>query len=77
MAEKIAAVPPVSVKLARRVIRNLHESEVRTSMNDELLMQTVINKAPDFEEFRTARSEERAPKFPGVWVKPPPPAKKD
>lgn len=77
MAEKVAKSPPISVKFARRVIRNLHEPEIRTSMHDELLMQTVINKAPDFDEFRTARAEERAPSFPGVWVKPPVPARKD
>ncbi|MDG2308557.1 MAG: enoyl-CoA hydratase/isomerase family protein [Candidatus Binatia bacterium] len=77
MADKIAKIPPVSVKLARRVIRNLHEPEIRTSMNDELLMQTVINKAPDFEELKAARGEERDPKFPGVWVKPATPAEED
>lgn len=76
MAEKVAALPPISVKLARRVIRNLHEPGIRTSMNDELLMQTVINKSEDFAEFKAARSEERSPSFPGVWVKPATPAKR-
>jgi enoyl-CoA hydratase/carnithine racemase len=73
MAEKVAAAPPISVKLARRVIRNLHEPAVRASMNDELLMQTVINKSDDFAELKAARGDERAPSFPGVWVKPPMP----
>jgi enoyl-CoA hydratase len=71
MAEKIAAAPPISVKLARRVIRNLHEPAVRASMGDELLAQTVINKSEDFSEFKTARGEGRAPRFPGVHVPPP------
>jgi enoyl-CoA hydratase len=71
MAEKIAASPPISVKLARRVIRNLHEPAVRASMGDELLAQTVINKSEDFSEFKTARGEGRAPRFPGVHVPPP------
>ncbi len=71
MAEKIAVIPPLSVKLARRVIRSLHEPQIRTSMHEELLMQTVINKSEDFAEFKNARTEERSPAFPGVWVKPP------
>ena len=77
MARKVAAVPPVSVKLARRVIRNLHEPEIRVSMNDELLMQTVINKSEDFAEFKTARTEKRDPVFPGVWTAPAASPRKD
>lgn len=76
MAEKIAQIPPLSVKLARRVIRNLHEPEVRRSMVDESLSQTVINKSEDFTEMRNARAENRAPKFPGVWVPPPRPGER-
>lgn len=71
MAEKIAKIPPISVKLGRRVIRNLHEPQVRSSMHEESLVQTLINKAPDFDELKAARAEEREPSFPGVWVKPP------
>ncbi len=74
MAEKIAKIPPISVKLGRRVIRNLHEPQVRSSMHEESLVQTLINKAPDFDELKAARAEEREPSFPGVWVKPPGPA---
>jgi enoyl-CoA hydratase/carnithine racemase len=71
MAMKIAASPPLSVKLVRRIIRNLHEPGVRASMGDELLAQTVLNKSEDFTEFRNARAEGRAPQFPGVHVPPP------
>jgi enoyl-CoA hydratase/carnithine racemase len=77
MAEKIAAVPPLSLKLARRVVRNLHEPAIRVSMNDESLMQTVINKSEDFAEFQAARAEKRAPSFPGTWVRPPRPGQED
>jgi enoyl-CoA hydratase/carnithine racemase len=71
MAEKIAAAPPIAVKLARRVIRNLHEPAIRSSMGDELLAQTVLNKSEDFAELKAARGENRAPSFPGVHVPPP------
>lgn len=65
MAEKIAASPAVTVKMARRVIRHLSEPDVRTSMADELIYQTFINKSDDFAEFRAARAEGRAPNYTG------------
>ena len=65
MADKIAAAPAVTVKLARRVIRHLSEGAVRASMEDELVYQTFINKSDDFAEFRAARAEGRAPHYTG------------
>ena len=68
MAEKIVKSPPLSVKLARRIIRNLHEPQIRTSMWDESMAQTMINKSEDFAEMKAARGEEREPNYPGVHV---------
>jgi enoyl-CoA hydratase/carnithine racemase len=65
MAEKIAASPAVTVKMARRVIRHLSEGPVRSSMEDELVYQTFINKSGDFAEFRAARAEDRPPHYTG------------
>jgi enoyl-CoA hydratase/carnithine racemase len=65
IAEKIAAAPAVTVKLARRVISHLAESAVRTSMADELIYQTFINKSSDFAEMKAAKAEERAPRYTG------------
>ena len=65
MAEKIAAAPQVTVKIARRVIRHLSEEQVRSSMEEELIGQTFINKSDDFAEFRAARAEDRAPNYTG------------
>ena len=65
MAEKIAASPAVTVKMARRVIRHLSEGAVRSSMEDELVYQTFINKSDDFAEFRAARAEARLPHYTG------------
>ncbi len=65
MATKIAAAPKVSVKMARNVIRHLGEPEIVSSMNDELIYQTFINKSEDFAEMRAARAEGREPKFQG------------
>ena len=65
MAVKIAASPMIAVKLARRVISHLAEPDVRTSMADEMIFQTMLNKSADYAEFRAARAEGREPNFTG------------
>ena len=65
MAEKVAAAPAVTIKMAKRVINHLAEPEVRSSMADELIGQTFINKSDDYAEMRAARAEERAPRYTG------------
>jgi enoyl-CoA hydratase/carnithine racemase len=65
MAEKVAASPAVTVKMARRVLQHLSEPEVRSSMADEEIYQTFINKSSDFAEFKAARAEDRTPHYTG------------
>lgn len=65
MAEKIAAAPKVTVKMARRVIRHLSEGSLRSSMEDELIFQTFINKSDDMAELRASRAEDRPPRYTG------------
>jgi enoyl-CoA hydratase/carnithine racemase len=65
MAERVVAAPAVTVRAARRVIRHLAEPAVRSSMADELILQTFVNKSDDFAEFRNARREGRAPDYHG------------
>jgi len=65
MADKIAASPAVTVKMARRVLQHLGEPAVRSSMADELVYQTFINKSSDFAEFKAARAEGREPHYTG------------
>ena len=43
MAERVAAAPAVTVKMARRVMSHLARTEQRASMEDELIYQTFIN----------------------------------
>jgi enoyl-CoA hydratase/carnithine racemase len=64
-AEQIASAPKVTVKLAREVIRHLALPQLRSSMNDEMIYQTTINKSDDFAELRAARADERAPRYTG------------
>jgi enoyl-CoA hydratase/carnithine racemase len=65
MADKVAAAPAVSVKLARMVIRHLAEPQIRTSMADEMIYQTFLNRSDDFAEMRAARAEGRTPRYTG------------
>ena len=65
MAEKVAAAPAATVKVARRVIRHLSEGGVRSSMAEELIGQTFVNRSDDFAEFRAARAEDRPPRYTG------------
>ena len=65
MAEGIAAAPAVTVKMAREVIRHLSLPQLRSSMNDELIYQTFINRSDDFAELRASRAEGRPPEYKG------------
>jgi enoyl-CoA hydratase len=65
MAEKIAASPKVTVNMARRVIRHLSEPTLRSSMEDELVYQTFINRSDDYAEMRQARADDRPPRYTG------------
>ena len=64
-AEQVAASPQMTVKLAREVIRHLAIPPVRSSMADELIYQTMVNKSADFAEFRAARAEKRDAHYTG------------
>ena len=65
MAERVAAAPAATVKMARRVIGRMSEPQVRASMEDELVGQTYVNRSDDFAEFRAARADGRQPRYTG------------
>ena len=65
MAAQIALSPAVTVKMAREVIRHLALPQIRSSMNDEMIYQTFINRSDDMAEMRAARAEERPPHYTG------------
>jgi enoyl-CoA hydratase/carnithine racemase len=65
IADRIAALPAVSVKMARRVLAHLAEPAVRSSMAEELIAQTFINRSDDMAEFRAARADDREPRYTG------------
>src|SRR5437899_3532044 len=65
IAEHIASLPAVTVKMAREVIRHLAVPPIRSSMSDEMIYQTFVNKSDDIEELRAARAEDREPRYTG------------
>jgi enoyl-CoA hydratase/carnithine racemase len=65
IAEHIAGLPAVTVKMAREVIRHLALPSIRSSMADEMIYQTFINRSDDAAELRKARTEDRAPRYTG------------
>jgi enoyl-CoA hydratase/carnithine racemase len=65
MAHDIAGRSAVAVKMARRVIRHLARPQQLSSMEDELIYQTFINKSEDYAEQRAAHAEGRDPVFRG------------
>ncbi len=65
IADHIAALPAVTVKMAREVIRHLAVPGIRSSMADEMIYQTFINKSDDIAELWAARDEDRAPRYTG------------
>jgi enoyl-CoA hydratase/carnithine racemase len=65
MASKIAAAPAVTIKMARRVLQHLSEPEIRSSMEDELIYQTFVNKSSDIAELKAATAEGREPHYTG------------
>jgi enoyl-CoA hydratase/carnithine racemase len=65
MAEQIAAAPAVTVKMAREVIKHLAVPQIRSSMTDEMIYQTFINRSDDIAEMRAARDDDRPPNYSG------------
>jgi len=65
IAEQVAAAPAVTVKMAREVIRHLALPQIRSSMTDEVIYQTFINRSDDIAEMRAARAEDREPRYTG------------
>jgi enoyl-CoA hydratase len=65
MAREIASRPQVAIKMARKVLRHLGQPQQRSSMEDELIYQTFINKSEDYAELRAAHAEGRDPQYRG------------
>ena len=65
MAAAIASSSAVAVKLARLNLRHLSVPQIRSSMDDEMIYQTFLNRSDDMAEMRAAREEGRDPRWTG------------
>jgi enoyl-CoA hydratase/carnithine racemase len=65
MAEKIAEAPAVAVRTFRRILNHLAVPEVLTSMAEEMIGQTFVNRSDDLAEMRAAGTEGRPPVYRG------------
>jgi enoyl-CoA hydratase/carnithine racemase len=65
IADQVAASSAVTVKMAREVIRHLAQPQIRASMSDEMIYQTFISRSDDMAELRSARAEDRPPRYTG------------
>jgi enoyl-CoA hydratase/carnithine racemase len=65
VAREIARRSPLAVKFSKEVLSALATPEVARSMNEEKVAQTVLFGSEDYKELKTARAEDREPKFRG------------
>ena len=65
IATEIAKRSPLAVKFSKEVLSGLATPEVARSMHEEKIAQTVIFGSDDYKELKTARGEDREPKFRG------------
>ncbi len=63
MAETIASAPAFTVKMARRTISSLGSDEVRRSINEEAVAQSMVFASSDYAEMKAARAEDRVPRY--------------
>jgi len=63
MAETIASAPAFTVKMARRTIASLGSDEVRQSIDEEAVAQSMVFASDDYAEMKAARAEERVPRY--------------
>ena len=65
IATSIAAKPPVNVRLAKRMIADVHDEVVRRGLRSEAMALTAIYHTDDYAEARAARQEGRPATFTG------------
>jgi 2-(1,2-epoxy-1,2-dihydrophenyl)acetyl-CoA isomerase len=65
LAGKIAAGPPIAIRLAKRAIYRNAEADLRTSLEFETFAQNICSETEDAREGARAFVEKRPPKFQG------------
>ncbi|MGE3536327.1 MAG: enoyl-CoA hydratase/isomerase family protein [Candidatus Tectimicrobiota bacterium] len=65
LAQKIAAGPPIAIRLAKRALYHGQEVDLRAALEYETYAQNVCRETEDAREGVTAFVEKRAPRFQG------------
>jgi enoyl-CoA hydratase len=63
MAGTIASAPAFTVKMARRTISSLGTDEVRRSIDEEAVAQSMVFASSDYAEMKAARAAGRTPRY--------------
>jgi 2-(1,2-epoxy-1,2-dihydrophenyl)acetyl-CoA isomerase len=65
LAQRIAAGPPIAIRLAKRAVYRNMEADLRTSLEFETFAQNICSETEDAREGARAFVEKRPPKFQG------------
>jgi enoyl-CoA hydratase/carnithine racemase len=63
VAQTIARAPAFTVKMFRRSLDQIANPSVRASIVEEALTQSMVFNSDDYAEFKSARAEQREPKY--------------
>jgi len=65
IAQTIAKAPPFTVKMFRRTFTRLVNPDVRASLQEESVAQSMVFASEDYAEMKAARAEGREPRYRG------------
>ena len=65
IAHTIAKAPAFTVKMFRRSLSRLVDPAVKASIQEEAVNQSMVFASDDYAEMKTARAEQREPKYRG------------
>ena len=65
MAHQIAKAPAFTVTMFRRNLARMVDPAVQESMRQEAITQSMVFQSHDYAEMKSARTEEREPKYRG------------
>ena len=65
IAHAIAKAPAFTVQMFRRTLARLADPDVKRSIQEEALTQSLVFQSRDYAEMKAARAEQREPKYKG------------